>query len=393
MPRASVLTVNRVGFLGGVERIILSAAPAARAAGLTPVLLCPAPGPLADAADGAGVVVRPAAMSRGRATTSPLGLLRLGFALKRGRREVLEAARHDGAALIHTHHPIGALQSLSAARTLGIPLLLHVHETLPMPRLYALALRHVAPACDLFVCVSEASARMVRSLGVESSRIRLIYNATAPKFIEPVAPASDIGGAGPHVGLFGVLEPRKGQTHFLHAAAQVAAAHPGATFWVVGPLSFSDHASYADGLRRLAAELGIADRVRFTGFRTDVPNLMAGMDVVVLASTGFESLPTVLIEAMALGRPVVATGVGGVEEIVRDNETGLIVAPGDPRALAQAILRLIAPEGAMLGAKGQADARIRFAPARFEKELAGCYTDLLFLGAQAVRSGEMARAA
>lgn len=393
MQQASVLTVNRVGFMGGVERIILATAPAARAAGLAPVLLCPAPGALADAAGEAGIPVRPAAVDRGRATTSPLGLLRLGLGVARGRRLVRETARRERAVLLHAHHPMGAVQAHRAAKSLGIPLLLHVHETLPMPRLYALAMRHVAPSCRLFVCVSEASAQMVRSLGVESARIRLVYNGVAPGFLQPVERAADVAGAGPHVGIFGVLEPRKGQDHFLRAAAQVAAQHPGATFWIVGAQTFADHAGYADGLRRLAADLGIGARVRFTGFRTDVAGLMAGMDAVVLASTGFESLPTALIEAMALGRPVAATRVGGVEEIVRDGRTGLVVPPGDADALAAAVLRLLLPDGAALGAAAQADVRARFAPARFEQELAACYRALLAPGARAFPFGQMERAA
>ncbi len=240
-----------------------------------------------------------------------------------------------------------------------------------------MAMRFVAAACGLFICVSDASAQMIRSLGIEEARIRLVYNSVAPSFLQPVGRASDVVGTGPHIGLFGVLEPRKGQDHFLRAAAQVAAVQPDATFWIVGSLSFADHARYADRLRGLAAELGISERVRFTGFRTDVPHLMASMDAVVLASTGFESLPTVLIEAMALGRPVAATRVGGVEEVIHDGETGLVVPPGDPDALAAAMRRLVSPEGAAFGAKAQADIKARFAPARFDQEIADCYRSVL----------------
>jgi glycosyltransferase involved in cell wall biosynthesis len=92
--------------------------------------------------------------------------------------------------------------------------------------------------------------------------------------------------------------------------------------------------------QRLAADLGIADRVHFLGWRRDVPAILANLTVVVLPTVlDFEGTPLAVIEALAAGRPVVATDVGGVSEVVRDGLTGLLVPPRDPSALASAIGR------------------------------------------------------
>jgi glycosyltransferase involved in cell wall biosynthesis len=374
--RPSVLTVNRVGFLGGVERVIVSAAGGLSARGLRPVLACPAGGELAAAARGAGVEVVGIGIDRTRATLSPGALRDHWQAWRRGRAEILRLAQTLRPEVIHVHHPVGGLYAGQACATLGIPLLLHVHEVLPARPLYALAARLVLRRCAAVVCVSGASAALMRRLGVPPARLRVIHNGVDPAFLRPVAPAEALRRRGPHVGLFGVLEPRKGQDHFIAAAARLARSHPEAQFWIVGGQSFAEHAGYAARLRAMAAAAGLADRVHFTGHRSDVAAWMAGMDVVVLASVAAESLPTVLIEAAALGRALVATDVGSVREIVTDGVTGCVVPPADAPALATAIARMLSPEGYGCAVRAAAEARLRFSPERFTNELTQLYQAL-----------------
>ena len=112
------------------------------------------------------------------------------------------------------------------------------------------------------------------------------------------------------------------------------AAVPDATLLVVG------EGSRRDALEELAADLGIADRVVFTGRRDDVPAVTAALDIAVLPSYR-EALGLTVLEAMALSRPVVASDVGGIPEMIEDGRTGLLVPPRDPAALAAAIIRLL----------------------------------------------------
>ena len=142
------------------------------------------------------------------------------------------------------------------------------------------------------------------------------------------------------VGIVGRLQPWKGQEVFLRAAAQIARRHPEARFAVVGGAILGWEGDYPQHLRRLAEELGIADLVHFAGHQDDVYPWFDAMDVVVHASFG-EPFGLVLVEAMALGKPLVATADGGPLEIVEDGVSGLLVPPGDDKALAGAVEQIL----------------------------------------------------
>ena len=376
-----VLAINRVGFLGGAERIMLNCALSVREHNFSTVVACPVPGALAEEAAREGIAVVPARIDRSKASVSPREWLRLCGALRVGRRDILEIAERNAIGVLHAHHPIGALYALKAARRLRLPLILHVHETLPSPPLYGWVARWVMRHCALFICVSEAGCALMRWLGAPEERIRLIYNSVDSRFLASPQPAAALDreriGPGPHIGLFGVLKPRKGQEDFIRAAAAIKDRYPRAQFWVVGGLSFAENAAYLERLQRLVEQSGLAGRVHFPGHCRDVPQWMAGMDMVVLASRARESLPTVLIEAAVLGKRLVATAVGGVREIVRDGQTGAVVAPGDASALAAAMDRMLEPAGGVMAERAGRDARRRFAPARFGEQMCEVYGTLL----------------
>ena len=116
---------------------------------------------------------------------------------------------------------------------------------------------------------------------------------------------------------------------------------PNAHAIIVGEALFEGDEAYAASLRALAPQLGVADRVHFLGFRTDVPSLMNSVDIVCHTSTAAEPFGRVIVEGMLAGRPVVATAAGGALEIVDDGTTGCLVPPGDPDALARCINALI----------------------------------------------------
>jgi glycosyltransferase involved in cell wall biosynthesis len=179
--------------------------------------------------------------------------------------------------------------------------------------------------------------------------------------VSPAACPLQQEAAPPLVGLVGRIAPWKGQHVFLRAAARVALRFPKARFQVIGSSLF-DEASYEREVRELARELGIAERVEFTGFCTDPGSLISKLDVLVHASTTGEPFGQVIIEGMAAGKPVVATDGGGVPEIVVPGHTGLLVPMGDPDAMALAIESLLAdPASArVMGLRGWQRARDRF---------------------------------
>lgn len=372
MAAGTILVVNRVGFVGGAERVLLTAGAIARQHGWRVVLACPQ-GALADQAAAHGIQVETADIGRTNATLSPALLLKHSQQLRSGRTAIGALVQRLRPDVVHVHHPVSALYVRTAAKAARVPILLHVHETLPVSLPYAMLARLVYPACTHFIGVSEKSCEMVRAFRVPKERVSLIYNSVQPRFLQEVEGTTDLQQGGPHIGIFGAIEPRKGQEYLIQAAPKILQQHPNARFWIVGAVNFADRSAYLDRLKQLASSLSIEPHVAFTGFRDDVPALMASMDAVVLASTGFESLPTVLIEACALGRPVVATSVGGVSEIVRNGETGFIVPSRNADVLADALLMALSDTGRAMAAKAKLDIRNRFGVDRFEAELMACY--------------------
>jgi glycosyltransferase involved in cell wall biosynthesis len=178
----------------------------------------------------------------------------------------------------------------------------------------------------------------------------------------------------PIVGIIGRLEPGKGQKVFLQAAARIALAHPEARFVVVGGALLGSEGSYPDDLRRLAVELGIADRVHFAGHQADIYPWYDALEVAVNASF-IESFGLVLVEAMALGKPLVAAAVEGPVEIVEDGVSGLLVPPGDPGRLAEAVTRILDDHG-LASSLGRGAARR--ASAFSEERMAEQFAELLW---------------
>jgi glycosyltransferase involved in cell wall biosynthesis len=136
------------------------------------------------------------------------------------------------------------------------------------------------------------------------------------------------------VGMIGRLEPVKGPEYFIEAAPLVLAEFPDVKFLIVG------EGTLRTRLESRCRELKIAGRVIFTGWRENIPEILTTLDIVVLPSLN-EAVGRILLEAGACGKPVVATAVGGIPEVVRDEETGMLVSPRDAKALAGALITLL----------------------------------------------------
>lgn len=169
----------------------------------------------------------------------------------------------------------------------------------------------------------------------------------------------------------------KGLEQLIEAAAILKPSYPDLHHLIVGEPAPSETA-YLDALKSLATGHGVADRVIFAGLRSDVPALLSAADVSVMPSLN-EALSNVVLESMAAGAPTVATWVGGTPEAVRDERTGLLVPPGDPKALAAAVARLIddRPFAALLGAAARQFIRDHFSVDRMVAATERLYLDLL----------------
>jgi len=155
------------------------------------------------------------------------------------------------------------------------------------------------------------------------------------------------------IGTIGNINPCKGYEFFFPAAKLIKEDFPKARFLVVGK-ELDTQRKYWQRLHAMIKELQIEDDIILTGYRADIPELLNVVDVFVLASV-FEAAPIVILEAMACARPIVATRVGGIPEMVIDGETGILVPSKDPRAISEAVLYLLnhPKEAKEMGLKGR----------------------------------------
>jgi glycosyltransferase involved in cell wall biosynthesis len=349
---------------GGAERSLLNLAAALDPARWRPLLLhydAPGVAPLVRAAADAGIESRAVPPLRGA------GLITNLPSVARLLRAVRPTALHA-----HLNWPLACTGGLIAARWAAVPAsVATVHLFGPLPRGPSIAaLRRLHPRLvDRYIAVShDVARRMTDTLRTPAARVRVIHNGIdlAP-FLDSgpgragARAALGIADGAPCVVTAARLDAQKGLLHLVEAARAV----PGAVFLIAG-----------DGPERAAVEAaarrsGVEERVRLLGPRDDVPALLAACDIFVLPSL-FEGAPLAILEAMATARPVVASRIGGVDELVLDGVTGLLVPPADPAALAAAILRLTAsPElRVRLGDAARERARTFGAPAMAQAVMA-----------------------
>jgi glycosyltransferase involved in cell wall biosynthesis len=200
--------------------------------------------------------------------------------------------------------------------------------------------RRLTPRMDHLIAVSTSIVGKIAQEGRFGPPVSLIYNGVDLQRYDRQQPCCTLReeyglpAEGPLVGVVARLEAEKGHLTLIDAWPGVLAEFPAATLLVVG------EGSRCEALRAQAAELGISRSVVFTGRRDDVPAVTAALDVAVLPSYR-EAQGLTILEAMALSRPVVASNVGGIPEMIEDGRTGLLVPPHDPAALAAAITRLL----------------------------------------------------
>jgi len=267
------------------------------------------------------------------------------------------------------------LMLIPAARLAGVPVVLASQRQLGdlLPATKRRIQNSVFGWADCVVCNSLAAANQLATEGVPNTKLRVIPNGLPPGAFLEAVPALPPEPGVQRIGMIARMNDRaKNHDLFLRAVAAVASRFPLAEFVLVGDGPFRQQ------WEELAGQLGIGPRTRFLGERRDITSVLAALDVVVSPSRS-ESLSNAILEAMAAGRPVVATRVGGNPELVRDRGTGLLVAPEDEGALANALETLLAsPDLAReWGENARRLARANFALDYTRERFEQLYIDLL----------------
>ncbi|MEV5436050.1 glycosyltransferase family 4 protein [Streptomyces sp. NPDC052682] len=223
---------------------------------------------------------------------------------------------------------------------------------------------------DLVLGSCRAIARRYQAMGARSVAVSY-YGCDVHRFDPATSPDAfrrefGLTDETPAVGMVAYMYPSKvrefrevgvkGHEVFIDAVPLILRQHPEARFFVVGDELVGD-GGYRRELERRAARLGVADRLRFTGFRSDISSVMAGLDVLVNPSME-ESACYAVVEALLMRKGVVATDVGGLPDTVQHGRTGLLIPPADPPALAQAVNALLADPAARARMAGQGRALV-----------------------------------
>jgi glycosyltransferase involved in cell wall biosynthesis len=296
-------------------------------------------------------------------------------------RAITDLIEENDIDVVHAHMGRDYLISaLACKQSRLVKLVLTRHHYLPLKRnaLYRWMLKDVAAV----IAVSDSVRKSVlERLQLPEDRVRVIPNWIDPERFHPIEREASRAmfqlKASVIVACVGRITPPKGQEEFIRAAARIAQMRTDVEFLIAG--SEHDNAQpFTRHLMNLAAELGVAGRLRFTGHVRHVTDLLAGVDVVVVPSWD-EGFSLVTIEAMAARCAVLASNVGGISSILKDNSSGLLVPPKDVRALTDKLLWLVS-DGALrsrLAAQGQREAYARYNRDQVIEQIESLYLDLL----------------
>lgn len=345
-----VLYVSHTAVVSGAERSLLDLL-GALPDDVQPLLASPR-GRLSQLAERRGIATTRIRGTAGSLRVHPLHTPRALAEMALAAWQVRRAAARHRADVVHANS-IRAGIVLAFARLRATPAIVHVRDCLPPGRLSTATLRLIAATATQIVANSRYTAASVLT-AAPRARIDVVYNPVDlerfdPQAIDRAAARAALGAAATDgrlvLGVVAQLSPWKGQDTAIEALALLVGEGIDAHLLLVGSAKFVarstrfDNADYVAALRELVAREGLHDRVSWLGEREDVPQLIGAMDVLLLPSWE-EPFGRALIEAMALGVPVVATSVGGPPEIVEQGRQGYLVAPRRADEWARAIARL-----------------------------------------------------
>ena len=374
--------VNHHTGFGGAEMMLLTLLERLDRARVAPVLMTPGEGVLTEGARDLGVEVRvvPVAPSllgvtRGGAGStlgSAAALAHLPAAAVRHAR----AIRAAGADVVVTNSAKAHVYGSLAGRLARRPVVWRMHDTMDSAdfagstRRLLLAVGRRIPARIL--TVTDATGRVLVAGGVPPERVTTLYNGIDLAALRADAARAARRDGAPRVGSVGRITPLKGHAVVIEAAARLQERGVDARFVIAGAPSH-EAPGHLEELRERAERLGVGERVELISPFPDLAEVLSSLDVMVSASVLPDSLPTTVIASMALGVPVVASELGGGPELVRDDETGIVVPPNDAGRIADAVAALIAaPERrAAYGRAASEDATARFDVDDFADAFAG----------------------
>lgn len=366
---AKILYLSHAPYIGGAEVSLLSALRYLDKARFFPVVLAPE-GEFANVLREQDIRWRPIPVLDG------LNRFTAGRFLQVIPR-LLYCIRQEHPDLLHANTNFATQYTGLLSQLTGIPAVGHIRDIEPLGRIGKWLMRRNT---RLIAISDAAKAYLMQQGGVAGNRIVRIYNGVDLQQYQPVAEMpSDSSQV--IIGLIGQIGERKGQRYLLEAGQMLVQRYPHIRFWFVGKEPAQSQEGYMKQLQRYVQETQLSSYVKFWGFQADIPSMLAKMDIAILASLQ-EPFGRVVIEAMAMQKPVVATTVGGVPEIVDDGVTGILVPPADTAALAQALEQLIPDreKRITMGMKGRERVKEFFPLTKHVQQIQNLYATILSAG-------------
>ncbi len=335
MERIKVLHVIGGGELGGAEMHILNLLTHMDRERFEVRLCCLFPEPFVQVARANGI-----------ATDAVVMRHKLNIGIVDNLMEIIRGHQID---IVHTHGVRANLVGRLAAKLAGIKhIVTTVHSVLEQdyPSFFArqvnrLMERITINSVERFVTVSDLLKQDLVGHGIPAVKITTIYNGVNLAAFRQERVTGDVRkdlGIAPDVPVLGMIarfHPVKGHRFFLEAAKTISRVRPDCRFLLVGS------GQYRSEVEAMVKQLGLREQVIFTGYREDIVDVLHSLDILVISSLS-EGFGLTAIEAMAMKVPVVATRVGGLPEIIKDGNNGILVPPADGQAIAQAVLDLLA---------------------------------------------------
>jgi glycosyltransferase involved in cell wall biosynthesis len=380
-----ILFYNHTGQASGAEHLLLMVLTRLDRKRFQPVVVCPEEGPLMKLVAELAPVEAVASL-QARFTWRVdhfIGYLRSFLLVMHQFRQKVLSIKPD---VIHANSIRAGLVATAATFGLKTRVAWHLHDLLPRHPLSSVirAYAFLSPRTRMIAVSQAVAGNFIGAFFPLKKRVRAILNGIELEKFQPSQTARheirkelQIDHAEPVIGIVGQLTPRKGQLDLVRAFADVLAQIPRAKLLIVGaPLFNRDH-EYAALIKKTAGDLGIAERVLFTGARSDVAAVMHALDLVVVNSS-VEPFGLVALEAMACGTPILAAISGGVPELIDHGKNGWLIPQGDEKALAEAIVYLGGqPEIRLaLAEQGKRHMASHFSAERYLAELQAFYCTL-----------------
>lgn len=381
-----IIFIDHSPKFSGAEKVLLNLLALIKKSGpgIDPVLVCPAGSDIVEYFEKEGVETDAAEMMW---FTRKAGLREIfSYALSAGTftASLIKKIKKHDARIVQTNTFISQLYSVLPVKLSGRKMVWYMYDILDVDFVNKLFVRFAAFGADSIICTSGAVKKSLLEFGVDEKKCSVIHNS----ILEQDAGRKDLADAreslgvpqgAPLVGMIGQITPWKGQAVFVEAIPAILKGCPSARFVLVGDIMNPHDREYKESIERLVSRGGLKDRVILAGFRKDINEVMKSLDIVVHASIKPDALPTVILEAMFMEKPVVATAVGGVPEIIGDGEGGFLVPPGDPAAMASAVLKLLGDRDlcAKVGKQGRRALLENFRPEEYLKKVLGVYEGLL----------------